>query len=71
MRRINALWRKAFPDDALRNTAIAATPIKLGFQSDLWAKGRGITSIELNVYQFNDAALALYRAVGFSSKTDV
>lgn len=31
-----------------------------------WAKGRGVTCLELNVYEFNEAAAAFYRSAGFS-----
>ena len=33
-----------------------------------WAKGRGVTRLELNVYEFNKAAAALYREAGFSTQ---
>ena len=32
---VDALWREAFPDDAPRNRAKVAIPIKLAFQPDL------------------------------------
>ena len=33
-----------------------------------WARGRGVTRLELNVYEFNEAAAALYRGAGFSTQ---
>ena len=33
-----------------------------------WARGRKVTGLELNVYEFNEAAVALYRAAGFSTQ---
>ena len=33
-----------------------------------WARGRGVTRLELNVYEFNQAAAALYREAGFSTQ---
>jgi diamine N-acetyltransferase len=33
-----------------------------------WARGRGVSRLELNVYEFNDAAAALYRGAGFSTQ---
>ncbi len=30
-----------------------------------WARGKGATSIELNVYDFNQPAMAFYRALGY------
>ena len=32
------------------------------------ARGRGVTRLELNVYEFNQAAAALYRGAGFSTQ---
>jgi ribosomal protein S18 acetylase RimI-like enzyme len=32
-----------------------------------WARERGITNVELNVYEFNEAAAAFYRSTGFST----
>jgi diamine N-acetyltransferase len=32
-----------------------------------WARERSITNLELNVYQFNEAAAAFYRSMGFST----
>ena len=31
-----------------------------------WAQARGISSLELSVYEFNDGAQALYRGAGFA-----
>jgi GNAT superfamily N-acetyltransferase len=33
-----------------------------------WARGRGVTRLELNVYEFNEAAAALYSGTGFSTQ---
>ena len=33
-----------------------------------WARSRGVTGLELNVYEFNQAAAALYRGAGFSTQ---
>jgi diamine N-acetyltransferase len=33
-----------------------------------WARGRGVTRLELNVYEFNEAATALYRGAGFTTQ---
>jgi ribosomal protein S18 acetylase RimI-like enzyme len=32
-----------------------------------WARQRGITSLELNVYDFNEGAAALYKTAGFTN----
>ena len=32
-----------------------------------WARERSMTDLELNVYEFNEAAAALYRSMGFST----
>ncbi len=32
-----------------------------------WARDRGLTEIELNVYEFNQAALRLYSKLGYST----
>jgi GNAT superfamily N-acetyltransferase len=34
----------------------------------VWARGRGVTRLELNVYEFNEAAAALYHGAGFSTQ---
>lgn len=32
-----------------------------------WAIARGVTSVELNVYEFNKAAIAFYRSLGYET----
>ncbi len=32
-----------------------------------WARDRGLTEIELNVYEFNQPALRFYRRLGYST----
>lgn len=36
-------------------------------RAEQWARGRGATSIELNVYEFNREAIAFYRRLGYET----
>ena len=40
---------------------------RLMSEAHRWARDRGITEIELNVYEFNQAALRLYSKLGYST----
>jgi len=37
-------------------------------QAETWAKERGITEVELSVWEFNQRALALYEKLGYRTK---
>ena len=41
----------------------------LADEVDSWAKAQGATSIELNVYEFNQAAMQFYAALGYTTQS--
>ena len=40
---------------------------RLMAEAHRWARDRGLTEIDLNVYEFNQAALRLYSKLGYST----
>lgn len=40
---------------------------RLMSEAERWARDRGLTQVELGVYEFNEAALRLYRRLGYST----
>ena len=80
--RVQALERQEVPDvpaltprryAMVQELAVAQTHQRRGIATRLmreahrWARDRGLTQIELGVYEFNEAALRLYSKLGYST----
>ena len=50
--------------EGLRRTGIGSALMK---RAHGWAKSRGATEIELNVYEFNQSAIGFYRKLGYAT----
>ncbi len=49
---------------SMRNRGIGK---RLAHEIDKWAKAQGASSVELNVYEFNEGARRFYEALGYST----